>query len=270
MHDRVCIGAICFPGESLDAVAGHWRELAPPRVSLISYTIDEAGLPAVREAIRGGGYRLENFTHPLLGMRPLSDKSLWPQAREKLAQMIGAVEALGGKSIYMLTGGHGRLAWEEAAEAFCELVAPGVAQARDAGVQLMIESASPVFADVHIAHSLRDTVQLAEMAGIGVCIDVFTCWTEAGLKATIERAAPSCGLIQLSDHKLGDRSPPNRCVPGDGDIPLKQILGWALDAGYAGAFDFELLGPRIDQEGRVAACRRTADWLGAFLAERGE
>jgi sugar phosphate isomerase/epimerase len=269
MHDRVCIGAICFPGESLDAVAGHWRELAPPRVSLISYTIDEAGLPAVREAIQGGGYRLENFTHPLLGMRPLSDRSLWPQAREKLAQMIGAVEALGGRSIYMLTGGHGRLAWEEAAEAFCELVAPGVAQARDAGVQLMIESASPVFADVHITHSLRDTVHLAEMAGIGVCIDVFTCWTEAGLKATIEKAIPNCHLIQLSDHKLGDRSPPNRCVPGDGDIPLKQILGWALDAGYAGAFDFELLGPRIDQEGRVAACKRTADWLGDFLAERG-
>jgi sugar phosphate isomerase/epimerase len=269
MHDRVCIGSICFPGESLQAVAEHWRELKPPRVSLVSYTVAEAGLPAVRAAIAGGGYRLENITHPVLGMRPLSDKTLWPQARETLADVIGAVESLGGRSIYMLTGGHGQLAWEDAAEAFCELVAPAVGQARDAGVKLMIESASPVFADVHIAHSLRDVVQLADMAGIGVCIDVFTCWTEAGLKSTIEKAVPNTGLIQLSDHKLGDRSPPNRCVPGDGDIPLKQILGWALDAGYAGAFDLELLGPRIDAEGRVAACRRTADWLGEFLAERG-
>jgi sugar phosphate isomerase/epimerase len=269
MHDRVCIGSICFPGESLQAVAEHWRELKPPRVSLVSYTVAEAGLPALRAAIAGGGYRLENITHPVLGMRPLSDKTLWPQARETLADVIGAVESLGGRSIYMLTGGHGQLAWEDAAEAFCELVAPAVGQARDAGVKLMIESASPVFADVHIAHSLRDVVQLADMAGIGVCIDVFTCWTEAGLKSTIEKAVPNTGLIQLSDHKLGDRSPPNRCVPGDGDIPLKQILGWALDAGYAGAFDLELLGPRIDAEGRVAACRRTADWLGEFLAERG-
>ena len=47
------------------------------------------------------------------------------------------------------------------------------------------------------------------------------------------------------------------------------FLGWALDAGYAGAFDLELLGPRIDQEGRTAACRRTADWLGDFLRARG-
>lgn len=269
MHDRVCIGSISFPGEGLEAMVEHWRELQPRRVSLVSYLLFEAGLPAVRAAI-GGRYRLENITHPVLGMRPLSQKELWPQARETLADLIRSAETLGAKSIYMLTGGHGRLAWEEAAEAFCELVAPAVAQGRDAGVALMIESASPVFADVHIAHSLRDTVHLADMAGIGVCIDVFTCWTEAGLKQTIERAIPTCSLIQLSDHKLGDRSPPNRCVPGDGDIPLKQILGWALDAGYAGAFDFELLGPRIDEEGRVAACRRTADWLGAFLAEREE
>ena len=62
---------------------------------------------------------------------------------------------------------------------------------------------------------------------------------------------------------------PSRAVPGDGAIPLERILGWALDAGYAGAFDLELLGHRIDKEGRAAACRRTADWIDKFLGARG-
>ena len=106
-----------------------------------------------------------------------------------------------------------------------------------------------LYADAHIAHSLRDTVTLAEMAGIGVCMDFFGCWAEAGLAETIERAGPRLGLVQVADYVYGDRSLPSRAVPGDGVIPIKQILGWALDAGYTGGFDFELLGPRIDQAG---------------------
>ena len=85
MHDRVCIGSISFPGEGLEAMVEHWRELQPRRVSLVSYLLFEAGLPAVRAAI-GGRYRLENITHPVLGMRPLSQKELWPQAQPLVAE----------------------------------------------------------------------------------------------------------------------------------------------------------------------------------------
>jgi hypothetical protein len=36
-----------------------------------------------------------------------------------------------------------------------------------------------------LAHSLRDTVTLAEIAGLGVCIDLYSCWWEADLKRTL-------------------------------------------------------------------------------------
>ena len=269
MHERVSIDAICFPGESWGEITGHWRELKPSRVGFVSYYLAEAGLPAVQETLRAGGYKLETMTHPFLGMRPLSDAEACVEARGQLQQVLKAAETLGARTVYMLTGGHGRLTWEQAAERFCEAIAPCVAQARDAGVKLSIEPASPLHADLHIAHNLRDAVTLAEMAGIGICMDIFACWTEAGLEATVKRAGPRLDLVQVSDYVLGDRSYPCRAVMGDGDMPLEQILGWILDAGYAEGFDLEILGPRIDAEGRLAACRRTAEWLGRFLAARG-
>ncbi|CAN7255884.1 TIM barrel protein [Phenylobacterium sp. LjRoot219] len=269
MHERISIGGICFPGESAREVTAHLRELAPHRTSLVSPMLFSEGLPALRELVQAGDWTLEYLMHPFLAPRQLSQKDAWGEARAQLDQVIQAAAALGAGSIYMVTGGRGGLTWEDAAAAFSEAIAPCVARAGDAGVRLMIEPASTVFADIHIAHSLRDTVQLAEMAGIGVCLDVFTCWTEAGLQQSIARAMPRCHLIQVADYVLGDRASPCRAVPGDGAIPLERILGWALDAGYAGAFDLELLGPRIDQEGRAAACRRTADWLGDFLSARG-
>ena len=138
-----------------------------------------------------------------------------------------------------------------------------------AGVSLLTEGSSALNAHMHLAHSLRDTIALAELAGIGVNIDIYNIWTEAELRATIERAMPRCGLIQVSDYIYGDQSPRARAVPGDGAIPLERILGWALDAGYRGAFDLELLGPRIDDEGRLDATRRAAEYVGALLRKLG-
>jgi sugar phosphate isomerase/epimerase len=78
---------------------------------------------------------------------------------------------------------------------------------------------------------------------------------------------PGCQLVQVCDYVYGDRSLPSRAVPGEGAIPVRRILEWTLQAGYTGAFDLELIGPRIDAEGRLAAVRRSADILGETLRE---
>src|SRR5262249_3854678 len=110
---------------------------------------------------------------------------------------------------------------------------------------------------------------LAEMAGIGVCLDLFGCWTEAGLRQSIERAMPRCPVIQISDYVYGDRALPSRAVPGDGAMPLERLLEWVLAAGYTGAFDLELIGPRIDKQGHLASARRAADHVGKMLCSVG-
>jgi len=270
MHERISVNSLCFPGAAYRDLAGYWRELAARRVSLVSPPLLAEGPAPAQDALATGDYRLESITHLFLSGRHLSpDEASWRDDRANLARLIQAAAKLGARSIYMLTGGHGSLSWEEAAESFSAAIAPCVVQAQEAGIALMIENASSLYADAHIAHSLRDTLALAEMAGIGVCIDVFACWTEAGLRASIERAMPRCHLVQLSDYVYGDRSLPSRAVPGDGAIPIERILDWVLGAGYAGAFDLELIGPRIDKEGHLEAARRAAGHVGTILRSLG-
>ena len=84
-----------------------------------------------------------------------------------------------------------------------------------------------------------------------------------------ERAMPRCHLIQVADYVYGDRALPARAGPGDGAVPLRRIFDWALSAGYRGAFDLELIGPRIDAEGHLAAARRAADVVGEMLQSLG-
>lgn len=270
MHDRISAGQTSFPGASLAQLAGYWRELQAQRISFVSPTLLDEPLPDVQQVLRDGSYQVETITHVFMPGQQLSpDEASWQQPRARLSQLIGIAKTINARSIYLLTGGHGALGWEQAAEAFCSAVAPCAAQAKAAGVSLLIEPASVLHADLHIAHSLRDTLALAEMAGLGVCIDFFACWTEAGLRDTIGRAVPRCDIVQVSDYVYGDRSLPSRAVPGDGVIPLQRLLEWVLAAGYEGAFDLELIGPRIDSEGRVPAVARGAGKLGEWLRVLG-
>ena len=73
----------------------------------------------------------------------------------------------------------------------------------------------------------------------------------------------------MGDYVCGDNSFPARAVPGDGDIPLAELIEWIVKGGYTKSFDLELLGPRIDKEGRVQAARRAAQYVGDVLDKLG-
>jgi len=268
LHSRVCINQICFSGAPLAEFVGHARALGSKRIGLLSPSLLAAGgREGVRAALAHGGPAVETINHPF-AVYPSLDSNLEP-ARDLLLQLIDIAAEIGSRSIYLLTGGRGTLPWEEAAARFVEAIVPCREEAAARGICLMIENASVLYADIHICHSLGDTLRLAEMAQIGVCVELFHCWGEAGLEALLQRALPICSLVQVSDYVLGDRSLPNRAVPGDGAIPLKKIIAMLLDGGYSGAFDIELLGPRIDTEGHLVAARRAAERLCAILDEFG-
>lgn len=269
MHPRISISQICFLGESTEAVAAHWQALRPRNIGLVSPPILADGVDPIREVVTQGNYDVVTIAHMYTVGQLTRDETAWEAIRADTLRIVDAAATLGCPSIYGLTGGRGDLGWEAAAEAFAAMIAPCIEPARAKGVTLMVECATPLYAHGTITNNLRDTVTLAERAGIGVCIDTFGCWTEAGLRESIARAVALGAIVQISDYVLGDTSLPCRAVPGDGAIPLRQLIDWTLEAGYQGAFDLELLGPRIEAEGRLDAVRRAADHLSELLEMAG-
>ncbi len=262
-HERLSVHNITFHGEPLADLEAHWSALNVSRLSILD---DQLLDPEFPQILQHNTCRVEAVTHIFAGGRPGSD----PQpAREALSTVIDAAARVGARTIYMLTGGRGDLTWEQAAERFCNMVGPCADQAKRAGVALAIECASGLYADIHLAHTLRDTITLAEMSDLSICIDVFHCWAEADFDALVQRALPRTALIQLSDYVLGDRALPARAVPGDGAIPLEHFIALTLAGGYTKGFDLELIGPRIDDEGRLESARRACQVVSAMLDRLG-
>ena len=253
MHDRLSVHSVTFHDAPLAEFEKLWRSLCVRRLSLLDSQLFEAELARV---IDDGGYTVESVCHVFAG-------------RDGLSRVIDAAAAVGARTIYMLTGGRNGHTWEHAAEQFCSAVAPCVRAAEQSGVALAIETASSLYADIHIAHTLRDTITLAEMAGLGICVDLFHCWAEADFAALVDRALPRTRLVQLSDYVLGDRALPSRAVPGDGVIPIEPFVAQVLARGYPHSFDLELIGPRIENEGRFEATRRACEVVSAMLNKHG-
>lgn len=265
-HNRLSVNQICFPSATIAQLENYWQQLQLQRVGCLSTLLDNDEA-VLADVLKRNRFQLETIAHVFLSSGNLSISESVKAGRARLMELIRKAEKVNAHSIYMMTGGRGTLSWEQAADSFSEAIAPCVARANDAGIQLAIENAPAVYADATLAHTLRDAIALAEIAGIGICVELFACWAEAGLRELFERALPRCVLVQVSDYVYGDRALPARAVPGDGVIPLRQIIECLQSVGYRGVFDLEIIGPRIDREGYFPAAQRAANYLDQMLRE---
>jgi sugar phosphate isomerase/epimerase len=267
VHPRISLHQVAFIRDGTPAFIDFCRKNSVPNMTLVSLLMTGQHDLEIIKAAAIRGPKARTINHPFATFPNLQEDA--GQAAQKLLEAIAVTASIGAGAIYMQTGGRGKLDWERAASRFIALLAPCKVVAREKGIGLMIENASSFNIDMHIAHTLADTILLAEMAGIGVCIDLQPCWGEAGLAQLFRRAMPITKLVQVSDYVLGDRVAPCRAVPGDGAVPLARLIGDLLDAGYEGLFDLELVGPRIDNEGSAAASLRAMQWLSQLLTKFG-
>ncbi len=268
MHRRVSLHEVCFPDDAPVEDDLHATAAAGFRtVGLWGRKVGPLPLADTAEL-------LSRFD---LGVSTISHGPLFqPEAREQDDKHLDAAKrtldiaaAVGSPTAYCLTGGGTALSWEEMATAFVEFSAPVADYARSVGVHLLLEATLPLHRDVSFLHSLRDTMDLAADAGLGVVLDVFPVWTERALERQIRDCASLVGLCQVSDYALGTHRLPARRVPGDGDIPVRTIIEWLLEAGYDGAFELELESPELDAEGTARGAARAGEWLSQVLDDLG-
>jgi sugar phosphate isomerase/epimerase len=248
-HPRLSVNSLSSLYQSLADDIGMWRELGVDHVGLISPKLEALGWDQAQEAVKQAGLRVSN----------LSVES------HVLSESIEFAASVGASSVYMCSGSAGPRTWDEASKRFCEEVAPFAARAEKVGVLLAVEPTNPLRADLSFVFSAGDALDLARDAGIGVVIDLYSCWYERGLAELVGANLDRVALVQVSDYVLGTYDLPNRAVPGDGSIPLEHLVREVLDRGYEGVFDLEILGPRTEAEGYRSAVRRGVDHMSDLL-----
>jgi sugar phosphate isomerase/epimerase len=264
MHPRLSVSAVSSWQWSFDEDLAFWATAGIDHVGLSFRKLEAAGIDRAVEQVRDAGLRVSNVVE--LGWWDLADAASWPRQQDRLVGAVGVAEKLGG-CLVLTTGPAGPLEWDAAAEALDEALDPVRSAAEGVGVLLTIEHTGPLRLDLSFVTTLRDGVELARRLGVLVCVEVNSCFAERGLAATLLDGADVLGHVQLSDFVIGSLCTPDRAVPGDGDIDLERTIAAVLAAGYTGAFELELVGPRIDAEGYGPAITRAVAHVDALLGQ---
>lgn len=253
VHPRVSLNSISSMKQSFDEDLALWADLGIDHVGLVSPKLDAAGWDACRHAVLDRRLRISSMSC----------------YKDGIADSLEFTAAVGSTVLYVPPGRAESFPWENAAERFCEDIAPLVARARELHVRLAIEPTNPLRSDVSFVHSVRDAVDLARMADIAIVVDFYSSWYERGLEETVRKNIDLVALVQICDYKLGTFDTPNRCAIGDGDVPVERLMRMLLDAGYGGVFDLEILGPTIEEEGYRAPIARSLQRASETLERLG-
>ncbi len=264
MHDRLSVSAVSSWRASFEDDLAMWDRLGVGCVGLSLRKCEGTGLERVAERVRAAGLRVSNVVE--CGWCTLDDPATWPSYQRRLLAAIEMMRVVGAPVLVLTTGPAGPLDWDAAAGALRRVLEPLRAPAGDAVVQIAIENTSPMRLDLSFTTTLRDTVDLAETLDLSVCLELNSCWSERAFGETVDRAGSRLVHVQVSDGRVGSLTTPDRLVPGDGDIPIGSRLDALRAAGYAGAFEVEMVGPRIDDEGYEPAIRRAIAYLDGVLS----
>src|SRR5579871_1172894 len=112
--------------------------------------------------VKSAGLRVSTIFGPTY--RPLdADRSLgwWDEDQRGTVETIEFAASIGARSVYVCSGAAPSLVWDQAAEAFCEMVAPAVARGRELGVPLLLEPTNPLRVDISFVFWQRDAMDLA-------------------------------------------------------------------------------------------------------------
>ncbi len=252
-HPRLSVNSICSMNQSFEEDLALWADLGIDTVGLISPKLEAAGWEASERAVSEAKLVVSSMS----------------AYRSGIVESLPFTAAVGCHVLYSVSGGFGAVPWEEAAESFCDEMAPIVAQAEQYGVRLAIEPTNPLRSDVSFLFTVRDAVDVARKAGIGIVVDFYSAWYERDLDQLVRANIDLVALVQIGDYRFGTFDIPNRCAIGDGDIPVERLMRMLLEAGYEGPFDLEILGPRIEEEGYRAPIIRSIERAGEMLERLG-
>lgn len=262
MHPQVSVSAVSSRGWTLAEDLAFWAGAEIDHVGLSLRKLEAAGIEDAVARIRAAGLRVSNIVE--LGWWDLTEPGGWARQRERLVEAVDAAAVLGG-CLVLTTGPAGTLEWDDAVAALDAAVDPVRTHADAAGVPLTVEPTSALRLDLSFCTTVRDGVDLARTLGMGLCVELNSAFAERDLVRTLGGAMDVLAHVQVSDFVIGSLTSPDRAVPGDGDIPLARLVDAIEALGYTGAYELEMVGPRIEAEGYASAITRGVAYLDALL-----
>lgn len=190
---------------------------------------------------------------------------------ESLCDALDAVQTaaqVGAKTVIMLAGGRNNHTKNHARRmilsAFEEL-----SEAADAvGVSLAVEPVHPgCGAEWSIVNDVRQTLDVIgalSRSNVGLVLDTYHLGFDPHILTWLPDVVRHIRIVQLGDGKHLPLGEQNRCLLGEGRVPLREIIELLILSGYEGYLEAEVLGEEVEHLAYEHVLAHTQKFLADF------
>lgn len=157
---------------------------------------------------------------------------------------------LRAETLIVLPGGRNNHIRNHVRRTFCDALQEIAAVADDFGVRLSIEPIHPGCGDEwSFVNDLKSTLEIIERVGspnLGLVLDTYHVGMDEEVVGWLPDVIPHLHLVQFGDGRHSPIGEMNRCLLGDGSVPLRTIFETLTKYGYEGPFEAELIGEDVE------------------------
>ncbi len=179
-----------------------------------------------------------------------SDGRAYVDAVDDAIRAIEDAAQLQAETLIVLAGGRNNHIRNHARRTLCEALRRIMAAAEEHGVRLSLEPIHPGCGEEwSFVNDLESTLEIIERVNshqLGIVLDTYHVGMDEDVVRWLPDAIPHLHLVQLGDARHSPLGEMNRCLLGQGSVPLPTILRTLIDHGYHGAFEVELIGEDVE------------------------
>ena len=179
-----------------------------------------------------------------------SDGRAFEDAVHDAVAAVHDAASLRAGTLIVLAGGRNNHIRNHARRTLCDALKEIAEVAEDFGVRLSIEPIHPgcgnEWSFVNDLQSTLDIIEAVNSPQLGLVLDTYHVGMDEEAVRWLPDVIPHLHAVQLGDARHSPLGEMNRCLLGDGCVPLRAILDTLRDCNYQGPFEVELIGEDVE------------------------
>lgn len=222
------------------------RELGFQAIGAWRYKIDDFGEERAGDLLKEEGLTASSLSWT--GGFAFSDRESFRNAVADAEDALVTAKYLDANCLVVVPGSRGSYTANHAMKIIADALQQLGEKARQSQIQIALQPIDPEFAgDTVFLKTLDQQLELLALCkhpNVGLNLDLFHLRNTPNLLERIPELLPWIRLVQLSDC-VDPRSDLDRCLPGQGQIPIHEVVETLEAVGYRGFYEISLPSPAI-------------------------